>query len=227
MSAGNDVLAGAVVTLQVLKGTSSAMSAVPFLGAVLNSALAIVETIENVRGSRERRINLAKRASDLAEHVEKTCSANLDAVDDALKENLGTLATVFALIQRSIEKLARRRFVKRVVRQGTISDVLDKHLEELNSAWRSFDNACLNALRQQVERQAQHMVTLRKQVEEQTQYAHHQALFDVHQALSRSFETTIHWTWCAAHRTAVYRLEDVKGYRIIDLGPEARTISYY
>ncbi|OCH89776.1 hypothetical protein OBBRIDRAFT_648813 [Obba rivulosa] len=126
----SDVLANVIAALETLSNASSVISAVPFLGAVLNSVLSLVTAIQKVKGEKERCAQLAKRALDLMTCVEEYFSANADAID-------GDLVASHSLSA-----------ISRFFRRDSLSAKLDNHLNNLDDARRLFILACIIALRQ-------------------------------------------------------------------------------
>ncbi|KAH9885817.1 hypothetical protein C8Q73DRAFT_296912 [Cubamyces lactineus] len=149
-----DALAVIVSALEVVQEASSAVAAVPFLGSIIGAALGIARTVEKIRSDRERYVRLARRVSEFSRHIEESLASDPQAVDDNLKVNLIEIQVLLTRIRNDVEAELKRKPLSRFLLQSSIADMLDDRMDELDSAWRAFDTACLIALRMKLERQA-------------------------------------------------------------------------
>ncbi|OCH92196.1 hypothetical protein OBBRIDRAFT_727299 [Obba rivulosa] len=135
----DDALAHAISLLEVSKEVSSAISSVPFLGAVIGSALSLISTIEKVRGDKERCTRLTRRVVNLLKDVEHSISTEPDAVDDYLMAQLALLQSVLTGMQASLLAIAKRTAARRFLHRGSIAATLDEHLDTIDETSRSFN----------------------------------------------------------------------------------------
>ncbi|OCH91572.1 hypothetical protein OBBRIDRAFT_792170 [Obba rivulosa] len=139
--------------LEVMKEASGAIP-VPMLSPILSSILSIVQTVETIKGDKERCIRLAKRAFDLAERVQEALSAETGAIDHRLSDELAGIFTLLTRIQADLEKWSKEKTWVRILHRGTVSERLDEHVDSLDGAWRSFTALSLNALQRKLNAQA-------------------------------------------------------------------------
>ncbi|KAI0787288.1 hypothetical protein C8Q74DRAFT_595226 [Fomes fomentarius] len=149
-----DALANAISILEVLQATSSVIANAPFVGSIVGAALGLAKTVERVNGTRERYVRLARRAAELARHIEESIKSDPYLIDHNLQIQLVALHDLLIRIQRDVEKHLRRRPLSRLLYQSSMAATLDDYVDALDSAWRTFDTACLFALRMKMERQA-------------------------------------------------------------------------
>ncbi|OCH86484.1 hypothetical protein OBBRIDRAFT_737957 [Obba rivulosa] len=135
----DDLLADSIVVLETLKEASSAVSAVPFLGAVIGTCVNLLKTIENVKSLDDRGKRLARRAADLAQYIEQRISHDVEAIDADLGQNLATLTITLERVQQDIEEQRKRKFRNRLLRYNSISRKLDEHMDALDRARDSFN----------------------------------------------------------------------------------------
>ncbi|OCH88570.1 hypothetical protein OBBRIDRAFT_80989 [Obba rivulosa] len=165
-----DVLGSTAVVLETMQQASTAVSAVPFLGAIIGSTLSLVQAAQKVKTDRERALRLAKRAADLVKHIEETIAVDPDASDERLKTNLAELLQTLKRISFDVEKQTTKKFWSRLLHQSSVSGMLDGHTDSLDAAWRSFDTICLIVLQQKLERQLQLTREQNQTVQEQAMY---------------------------------------------------------
>ncbi|KAI0366154.1 hypothetical protein BV20DRAFT_1055891 [Pilatotrama ljubarskyi] len=144
----SNALATVISALEILQEASDVIIAAPYLGHILSAALGIARTVEKIRGDKERYIRLARRAAELSRHVKESIESDPRAVNENLKLNLIDLQL------EDVEVQLKRTPLSRFLLQGSISQLLDEHIDRLDSAWRAFDTSCLIALRMKLERQA-------------------------------------------------------------------------
>ncbi|OCH92087.1 hypothetical protein OBBRIDRAFT_791606 [Obba rivulosa] len=150
---GTDALAHTLFALQVASNISSAIT-VPFLSTILGSLTSLVETVEKVKGNKERCARLTQRVNDLAELIAKTVSGDPASVDDQLKDNLLQLHSTLLNIRQDVSSFARQSLLKRTFRHASIAEALDDHIDTLDASIRSFLITSSIVIRQKLEQQA-------------------------------------------------------------------------
>ncbi|EMD31469.1 hypothetical protein CERSUDRAFT_119693 [Gelatoporia subvermispora B] len=151
----DDVLANSITILETLNQVSSAAGVVPLVGAIIATCVTVLQTIEKVKSIRDRADRLAKRITGLAEHIEHTIRSDTDAADASLETNLLMLLQTLERINRDITKLRTKKGFKLFLQQASLNDQLDDIVDNLDTAWRSFDTCCLIRLQQKMNHQAQ------------------------------------------------------------------------
>ncbi|KAI0760999.1 hypothetical protein BD413DRAFT_486754 [Trametes elegans] len=134
-----DIIAGLITGLEALQEVSDSISAVPFLGSIVSAALGIAKTVERIRGDRERYVRLARRVSDLSRHVHDSVAGDPHAMDENLKINMIELQFLLKEIRTDVECELRRKPLSRFLLQNSIAEKLEDRMDQLNSAWHSFD----------------------------------------------------------------------------------------
>ncbi|OCH89691.1 hypothetical protein OBBRIDRAFT_794020 [Obba rivulosa] len=173
-----DILGNSIVVLETMREVSSAIPAIPLLGAVLGTAISLIRTMEKVQDAHERSIRLGKRAADLISHVHDAVARDLEGADESIITNLRSLTETLTVIRDDIEKLRKKKWFTRFLRHQSLSDSLDMHVETLDYAWRSFDTCCLITLRQRLERQSKHSEELIARVGELTHHTQRSSMYD-------------------------------------------------
>ncbi|EMD31496.1 hypothetical protein CERSUDRAFT_100352 [Gelatoporia subvermispora B] len=133
-----DVLATSRAVLETAKEVSDAVSVVPLLGIVLGAFANLLKAVKDVQGADSRAKRLRQRAVEFRGYIERTVLEHQDAVNTDICTQLSALYETLHDIRKAIENMQKRRFITRLIRKSSISDMLDEHLETLESAWRSF-----------------------------------------------------------------------------------------
>ncbi|EMD33252.1 hypothetical protein CERSUDRAFT_118292 [Gelatoporia subvermispora B] len=176
-----DILGNCIVTVEALKDSSSAISSVPFMGAIFAAALGLLRTIEKVNDAQDRGMRLAQQITHLIEHIDKSIAQDVGLMDTNLNNELNLLADTLRCIRIDLEKQRTRKFYHRLLRISSISSKLADYQETLNSSWHSFDACWFRSLGRKLEKQAQHGKALEGKLEAQEKLMREQALYDEHQ----------------------------------------------
>ncbi|KAH9921202.1 uncharacterized protein BXZ73DRAFT_51956 [Epithele typhae] len=151
---GRDGLAAVIATLELISTTSSLVSAVPCFGVIVNCALGLARTIDNMSTTSLGYTRLAVCAAELSIHIENAIDYDTAAIDGPLRVSLTELQMLLSRIVREVDKHLKKSRLNRFLHQSSIAETLDDYMSELDTAWRSFDTACLIALRMKFERQS-------------------------------------------------------------------------
>ncbi|OCH87102.1 hypothetical protein OBBRIDRAFT_827907, partial [Obba rivulosa] len=154
---GADALAHIISALEIMKEASGAVP-VPILSPIIGSILSIVQTVEKLKGDKKLCVRLARRALDLAERVQETISAEIDAVDGQLAGDLAKLLAFVSRIQVDLGEWSREKAWMRAVRRGTLSELLDEHFDGLEvPGARSLYALSMNALHKKLNAQSRQL----------------------------------------------------------------------
>ncbi|EMD39307.1 hypothetical protein CERSUDRAFT_72475 [Gelatoporia subvermispora B] len=120
----SDFIPNAIAVLEALNNVSNAITAVPFLSAVLNPILGILNTIQAVCAKREAARFLAKDGADLVDHD--------------LDEHCAKLELALNGIFEDIQKLAESSTTSRIYRRCSLAAKPDGCIADIEDARRSF-----------------------------------------------------------------------------------------
>ncbi|OCH86539.1 hypothetical protein OBBRIDRAFT_221080 [Obba rivulosa] len=150
---GGDVLAHAISALETLRDVSNVVGSVPLFGVVIGAALSLLGTIQKVKGDKERCGRLATRTLELLRQMERSLATSTDIIDDDLRGDLVSIQSTLVDIQGDLNRVTSKNAGVRFLRQASIAASLDQHANILENALRSFNIACLIALRQKISEQ--------------------------------------------------------------------------
>ncbi|EMD40835.1 hypothetical protein CERSUDRAFT_103215, partial [Gelatoporia subvermispora B] len=158
----DDALAHTIAVLELSKDASATISSVPFLGAVIGAALSLIKTIEKVLADKERCSRLTRKVVNLLKDVEFAISMSPNAIDGALMASLVNIQSMLTKIQADLVALMGKSAAYRFIHQGSVATALDRHLDTVDEAARSFNRAFLISIRQQTAELSNELVTFDK-----------------------------------------------------------------
>ncbi|OCH86536.1 hypothetical protein OBBRIDRAFT_220813 [Obba rivulosa] len=171
-----DVIAHSIFVLETFKEISGTIGSVPFLGAVIGSALSLIKTIDAVKTDKERRVRLVRRVSKLLQDIQEAVAANPDVSDGNLLANLAVLQSTLTSIQVDLEALIGKSALSRWVHRGALAAKLDEHIGTVDEASRSFIRALLMSLSRKGDDHTRSLGALVRDVGEQAQYDKNQVV---------------------------------------------------
>ncbi|TDL23098.1 hypothetical protein BD410DRAFT_897917 [Rickenella mellea] len=133
----DDSLSNASSFVEMAKAVAP-LAPVPFLLGIIGTAQSIIDTAHGVRQNKSDCAELARRVSDLTEHIHGQIRGHEDIIDTTLAVTLEGFQQQLVEIEQFMLDHTSQQLISRIVHRGSVSVRIVKLTSKLNNAMQAF-----------------------------------------------------------------------------------------